>query len=99
MKDIGLITSEEIRHLAALTRINMTEEEVEVMRSQMSDILDSIEVLNQVDTDGVEPTGHSVNVNSVMRDDVSSDSISLEDALANAPRREQNFIRIRSVLE
>ena len=99
MKNIDSITREEIRHLAALTRIKMTEEEIEVMRGQMSDILDSIEVLNLVDTDGVEPTGHSVNVNSVMREDVSSDSISLEDALANAPQREQNFLRIRSVLD
>jgi|TARA_B100001750_G_C15040597_1_gene366425 aspartyl-tRNA(Asn)/glutamyl-tRNA(Gln) amidotransferase subunit C len=99
MKDIDQITGEEVRHLAALTRISMTEEEVEVMRGQMSDILASVEVLNQVDTDGVEPTGHSVNVNSVMREDISSDSISLKDALSNAPQTEQDFIRIRSVLE
>ena len=93
------ITSEEVRHLSVLTRINMTDEEVEIMRDQMADILDSIEILSQVDTDGIEPTGHSVDLDSVMREDISSDSISLEDALSNAPLVEGNFIRVRAVLE
>ena len=65
----------------------------------MADILDSIEVLREVDTDGIEPTAHSVGLDSVMREDVSSDSISLEDALSNAPLIEGDFIRVRAVLE
>ena len=93
------ITSEEIRHLSVLTRISMTDDEVEIMRDQMADILDSIEVLREVDTDGIEPTAHSVGLDSVMREDVSSDSISLEDALSNAPLIEGDFIRVRAVLE
>ena len=93
------ITSEEVRHLSVLTRINMTDEEVEIMRDQMADILESIEVLGQVDTDGVEPTGHSVDLDSVMCEDVSSDSIPLEDALSNAPLIQGDFIRVRAVLE
>ena len=93
------ITSEKVRHLSVLTRISMTDEEVEIMRDQMADILDSIEVLREVDTDGIEPTAHSVGLNSVMREDVSSDSISLDDALSNAPLIEGDFIRVRAVLE
>lgn len=93
------ITSEEVRHLSVLTRISMTDDEVEIMRDQMADILDSIEVLRELDTDGIEPTAHSVGLNSVMREDVSSDSISLEDALSNAPLIEGDFIRVRAVLE
>ncbi len=62
MSDKHKITIDEVRHLALLTRINMTEDEIELMRGQMSDILDSIEVLNQVDTEGVEPTAHSTGV-------------------------------------
>ena len=69
------------------------------MSDQMADILESIEVLRQVDTEGVEPTGHSVDLDSVMREDVSSDSIPLEDALSNAPLIEGDFIRVRAVLE
>ena len=93
------ITSEEVRHLSVLTRISMTDEEVEIMRDQMADILDSIAVLREVDTDGIEPTAHSVGLDSVMREDVSIDSISLEDALSNAPLIEGDFIRVRAVLE
>ncbi len=93
------ITSEEVRHLSVLTRISMTDEEIEIMRDQMADILDSIAVLREVDTDGIEPTAHSVGLDSVMREDVSSDSISLEDALSNAPLIEGDFIRVRAVLE
>ena len=47
----------------------MTEDDVELMRDQMSNILENIDVLNQVDTTGVEPTGHSVDLVSVMRED------------------------------
>ncbi len=56
-------------------------------------------MLNQVDTDGVEPTGHSVDVTSVMRDDEVADSARLEDVLANAPSRHDDFIRVKAVLE
>ena len=93
------ITIEEVRHLSLLTRINMSEEEIEQMRDQMSDILSSIEILSEVETDGIEPTGHSVDVHSVMREDISRDSIKLDEALANAPRQENSFIRVRAVLE
>ena len=54
------ITSEEVSHLALLCRIAMTEDDVELMRDQMSNILENIDVLNQAPPTGVEPTGHSV---------------------------------------
>ena len=92
------ITSDEVRHIALLARVGMTEEEIESMRDQMSHILDSIDVLGQVDTEGVEPTGHSADVESVMRDDEVTASRPLEDVLANAPRREGDFIRVKAVL-
>ena len=69
------------------------------MREQMSNILDNIDVLNRVDTRGVTPTGHSVDLVSVMREDEARDSIPLEDALANAPNRDGDFIRVRAALE
>ena len=93
------ITSDEIRHLALLCRIAMTDEDVDMMRDQMSNILNNIDVLNQVDTDGVEPTGHSVDLVSVMREDEVTPASPIEDILANAPEREGDFIRVRAVLE
>ena len=93
------ITSDEIRHLALLCRVSMSDDDVELMREQMSDILGAVSVLNRVDTDGVEPTGHSVDLVSVMRDDEVRPSTDMEDILANAPNREDDFIRVRAVLE
>ena len=94
-----VLTDEEVRHVAALARVAMTDDEVELMRSQLSNILDHVDVLNQVDTEGVEPTGHSVDVTSVMRDDEVGESARLEDVLANAPSTHDDFIRVKAVLE
>ncbi len=93
------ISSEDVRHLSALARVGMTDAEVDMMRDQMSNILDNIGILKQVDTEGVEPTGHSVGVVSVMRDDEATPSSPVEDVMANAPNREDDHIRVRAVLE
>tara|TARA_Y100000310_G_scaffold344036_2_gene454699 strand:- start:4013 stop:4303 length:291 start_codon:yes stop_codon:yes gene_type:complete len=93
------ISFDEVRHLSALTRVGVTDAEIELMRDQMSNILENISVLNQVDTEGVEPTGHSVDVVSVMRDDEVSPSSTVEEVMANAPNREDDHIRVRAVLE
>ena len=92
------LTIEEVRHVAALARLGMTDAEMELMRDQLSHILESFDALGQVDTDGVEPTRHSVDVDSVMRDDEVRDSLPREDVLANAPSREGDFVRVRAVL-
>ena len=93
------ISSDEIRHLSLLCRVAMSDDDVEVMREQMSNILSNISILNQVDTEGIEPTGHSVDLVSVMRKDEVQPSTNIEDILANAPTREGDFIRVRAVLE
>ncbi len=93
------LTTEEVRHLAALARVGMTDDEIETMRDQMSNILENFDVLREVDTDSVEPTGHSVDVTSVMRDDIVAESSPREEALANAPRREDDFVRVKAVLD
>ncbi len=93
------LTTDDVRHIALLARIGMTDEEIERMRDQLSHILENFDILRQVDTEGVEPTGHSVNVTSVMREDRSRESLSREDVLANAPLVEGDRIRVRAVLE
>jgi aspartyl-tRNA(Asn)/glutamyl-tRNA(Gln) amidotransferase subunit C len=93
------LTTEEVRHLAALARIGMTEDELELMRDQMSHILENFAVLERVDTDNVQPSGHAMGLSSVMRSDEEGASACREDILANAPNREDDFVRIRAVLE
>lgn len=97
--EIKKISEAEVEDMALLTRIAMNKSEISLMAGQMSNILENIDVLNEVVTDDVEPTGHSAEVESVMREDLPDDSLKLEDVMANAPRREGDFIRIRPVLE
>ena len=93
------LSADEVRQIAALARISMNDEEVEIMRGQMVNILNNIDVLNNVDTAGVEPTGHSGDVRSVMREDEPTESLRRDDVLLNAPSSEDSFIRVRSVLD
>ena len=93
------VTTEEVRHLTTLSRVGMTDQEVERMRDEMTNILESFDVLGQVDTEDVEPTGHSVDLETVVREDEVTASSPVDDVLANAPSTEDGFIRVRAVLE
>ena len=93
------LTSDEVRHVALLTRIRLTEQEVELYRSQMDDILEHFQMLQELDTDQVPPTSHSVPLDTVMRDDETKPCLDKEDVLSNAPRREGDYFRVKAVLE
>ena len=93
------LTADEVRHIALLARVGMTDEEVERMRDTLSDILAQFEALREVDTGDLEPTAHSVNLLSVMRDDEAGDSLARDEALANAPNRQGDLVRVKAVLE
>lgn len=89
----------EVLQIATLARIALTNEEVELFREQLSEILDQFEALRGLDTSGVPPTGHAVDLQAVMREDEAQDSFDLEDVLRNAPRREREYFRVKAVLE
>lgn len=92
----------QVEHIALLARIGLTDEEVEMFREQLSQILDQFSVLQELDTTGVLPAGDAVeppSLGGVMRDDAPEDSLDHEDVLSNAPRREGEFFRVNVVLE
>ncbi|SVD12445.1 uncharacterized protein METZ01_LOCUS365299 [marine metagenome] len=89
----------EVKHIASLARIGLTDEEIEMFGNQLSQILEQFEVLNELDTSGVTPTGHAGGLQTIMRDDLTEDSLDSEDVLKNAPRREGEFFRVNAVLE
>lgn len=99
MTNNSKLSTDDVRHIALLARIGMTDEDVENMRHDLSNIMDQFEALTHVDTEGVEPTGHSVDLTSVMRDDVSRPSLPKEDVLANAPNRQDDRIRVKAVMD
>jgi aspartyl-tRNA(Asn)/glutamyl-tRNA(Gln) amidotransferase subunit C len=93
------LSHDEVQHIARIYRLGMSPEDVETLRHQLSDILENIQVLNQVETTDVPPKGHSVTLVNVMRDDEVLSPLSSKDALANAPLREEDHFRVKAVLD
>jgi aspartyl-tRNA(Asn)/glutamyl-tRNA(Gln) amidotransferase subunit C len=93
------LSRDEVLHIARLARVGLTESEINRLSEQLSHILESFEILQQVDTTGVPPTAQSVALQSVVRDDEVAPSFPTSDILANAPRREGDCFRVRAVLE
>jgi aspartyl-tRNA(Asn)/glutamyl-tRNA(Gln) amidotransferase subunit C len=81
------LTASEVRWVAHLARLELTESELETMTRQLSAIVDYVDQLKQVNTDGVEPLSHALPVHNVFRDDEPRPSLSADEALANAPDR------------
>ena len=93
------ISREEVLHIARLARLGLTDAEVDKLREQLSNILENFEVLRKVDTSGVSPTAQSITLQNVFRDDEVAASLPQDEILANAPRQEANYFRVRAVLE
>ena len=93
------ITPEEVRHVALLARVGLSDDEVSRFQGQLSNILDYFQRLQEVDTENVPPTAHTLAMDNVMRDDEPRPSFDKEDVLANAPQREEDLFRVRAILE
>ena len=93
------LSREEVLHISRLARLGLSDEEIEKAREQLSDILQSFEVLQQVDTDAVPPTAQSITLHDVLREDEPCESFPRDEILANAPRREEDSFKVRAVLD
>ena len=93
------LSREEVLHISRLARLGLSDEEVETARGQLAAILESFEVLQQVDTEGVPPTAQSIGLQNVLREDEPCDSLPRDEILANAPRKEEDSFKVRAVLE
>ncbi|TCL69985.1 aspartyl/glutamyl-tRNA(Asn/Gln) amidotransferase subunit C [Hydrogenispora ethanolica] len=93
------LTKTEVEHVARLARLELSEAEKEEFTGQLNEILNFVEELNQLDTQGIEPTAHAIPVTNVFRSDRVEPSLDPELALANAPDRIDNFFKVPKVLE
>lgn len=89
----------QVEQIALLARISLTPEEVELFQGHLSQLLEQFQVLSELDTTDVPPTGHAVDLQAVMRDDDDEDSLDPEDVLRNAPNPEGEYFRVKAVLE
>jgi aspartyl-tRNA(Asn)/glutamyl-tRNA(Gln) amidotransferase subunit C len=92
------ITKEQVKHVADLARLTITDEEVEKMTEDLQSIINHAEQLNELDTTNVEPTTHVLDLVNVFRKDEPKEWITQEEALKNAPDHKDGQIRVPSIL-
>lgn len=93
------LSRDDVLKLAALSKLKLTDEEVERLRGELSEILDYVELLNSVDTSGLEPTYQVTGLKNVMRpDEVKDYGYKTEDLLKNAPAVQDNQFKVKRVL-
>ena len=93
-----MINKEEVRHIAKLARLGLTEKEMEKMREELSAILDYAEKLKKLNAEGIEPTSHSVAVENVFREDKEKpELVEKEKLLEMAPERKESFVKVKPV--
>ncbi len=92
------ISPEEVRHVADLARLDLNEELVELFTTQLNSLLGYMEKLNELDTTGVEPTSHVVDMKNAFREDVVTESLPLDKALANAPQEDRGCFVVPRVI-
>ena len=93
------VTNEQVRHIARLARIAMSEEELGRLLPELNNILGWVEQLGEVNTDGVEPLTAVIDQKLRLRDDQVTDGDIREDVLANAPQAQHGFFAVPKVIE
>ncbi|GER67998.1 aspartyl/glutamyl-tRNA(Asn/Gln) amidotransferase subunit C [Weizmannia acidilactici] len=93
------ISKEQVKHVANLARLEMSEVEVEKFTKQLGDIIHFAESLNELDTTGVPPTTHVLEIRNVMREDVVEEGLPRDLVLKNAPDTQDGQIRVPTIVE
>lgn len=93
-----MISRTEVEKVANLARLNFEEDELDAFTSQLNDILNYIEQLNELDTRAVEPTSHALDIINVMRKDAAGPSLPVEDSIANAPEHENDAFLVPKII-
>ncbi|MCD6270756.1 Asp-tRNA(Asn)/Glu-tRNA(Gln) amidotransferase subunit GatC [bacterium] len=96
-----MLSKEEVKHVARLARIKLTEEEMQKMQGELVKILDYIEKLKELDVENLEPTTHSILIKNVFREDKPEEKSKEEGEklIQLAPQQEGRFIKIKSVFK
>jgi len=93
------IDQAQVKKVARLSRLELTEAELQEFTGQLSAILDYVEKMNELDTTGVDPLAHCLPINNVFREDSVKESLGTEKTLANAPQRDEEFFKVPKILD
>ncbi|MCX7857812.1 MAG: Asp-tRNA(Asn)/Glu-tRNA(Gln) amidotransferase subunit GatC [Deltaproteobacteria bacterium] len=93
------IEKETVKYIAHLSRLDLTDEEIVEFTGQLDNILRYMDQLNELKTEGVEPTSHAIEIKTPLREDVVRNSLSQEESVSNAPERKGPFFKVPPVIE
>lgn len=93
-----MLTADDVRKVAKLARLEFSDAELSQLTEQLGNIVSFVEQLSAVDTTGVEPLAHPLEVHTVLRADVQRDGLTREQALANAPQHDDEFFLVPPVM-
>ena len=91
------LTLDDVRKVAKLARLELADADLARLQPQLSAILDYVDQLQELNTEGIEPLAHPLPIANAFRDDVLTPSLSVDDALANAPNRIGNYFGVPAV--
>jgi aspartyl-tRNA(Asn)/glutamyl-tRNA(Gln) amidotransferase subunit C len=92
------ITEDQVRHVAKLSRLRLSEEGVTQMTAKLSAVLGYVSKLNELNVEGVEPMAHAMEMSNVLREDVPTPGMPIEQVLANAPDQSPPFFKVPKVM-
>jgi len=93
------LTREQVRHVAELAKLKLTDKEVSLFQEQLSSILEHVDRLEELETESIPPTAGVLSLRNVMRADQPRPCFPREDMLANAPESEDAFVKVKPVLD
>ncbi len=88
-----------VKHIAALAKLEFKDNEIDIFSEQFKEIVEYIDTLNEVELGDVESLSQITDFENVLRKDVTQSSVSLEEALKNAPKKNENFFKVPKVIE
>lgn len=89
----------DLKHIARLSRLHLSDEELRFFETQASQILSFVDKLKEVNVDGVEPTSHPLSLSNVFRDDQVKPSLPIEEFLKHSPRARGRFFEVPKIIE
>jgi aspartyl-tRNA(Asn)/glutamyl-tRNA(Gln) amidotransferase subunit C len=92
------ISLEQVRHVAKLARLELTDDQIRKFTPQLESILQYVAKIAEVDVAGVEPMAHALPIHNVFREDIPGPSLPLDDVLKNAPETDGPFFKVPKVI-
>jgi aspartyl-tRNA(Asn)/glutamyl-tRNA(Gln) amidotransferase subunit C len=92
------LSREDVAHVAHLARLGLTDEELALLEGQLNHILEQYAVLATLDTEGIPPTAQTIEVETILRDDMPTSSLSVDEALSGAPERYGDHFVVPAIL-